>query len=146
MGSFPLIPATTQSGEFETNGTDIWNLSTRLLRTERGDGGRIPCLLRVFSCFLLHGAEQCKSESWSNAIRILKVVLRAAKTCLQQLELPLGTKMLELAAMYLQKASKITDISPEDLEIYTKLSNQNFLLRIILVGFVPLICIMCQAD
>jgi hypothetical protein len=134
FGSFPLVAPKSQFSDFDIYGTDLWNLSTRLQRSDCGDGGHISCLLRVFSCYLLDAADQSKAESWANSIRILKVVIRAAKTCIKLKELELATKMLELAVVYLKTTSKITDITPEDVRIHSRLNNENLLMRILLVS------------
>lgn len=143
LGSFPLSASAAQSADFDSHGTDIWNLSTRLLRTDRNDGGQIPCLLRVFSCYMLDAADQSKPETWSNAMRILKVLIRAAKTCLQKKQIELAGKMVEMITIYSDSTSKMTDTSPEDIHIRDRLVNQYLLIRILLVGTPTFICMHC---
>jgi hypothetical protein len=143
--TFPLPAPSARRGEFDTIGTELWNISTRLFR--RGDENasassmdkRILCLLRVFSCLLLDSAQEHgvmdKSSTWTNGIRILKVLLKAAKSCAKYDETDWGTKTPEKAADYVIELAMVeeTSVSPEDRAILERLRNEFLVMRVMLV-------------
>jgi hypothetical protein len=100
---------------------------------------RTLCLLRVFSCLLLDSAHEhgvmVKSSTWSNGIRILKVLLKATKSCARYDETDWGTKMLEKAADYVTELAMVeeTSVTPEDRAILERLRNEFLVMRVMLV-------------
>ena len=143
--TFPLTAPSSHRGEFDSIATDLWNISTRLLRNrdEQSPHGTTDkqqlCLLRVFTCFLLDCAQEHNATNisgvWANGIRILKVILKAAKTCITNSETDWGTKMLEKAATYVTELAmrEETSITPEDRTILERLRNEFLVMRVMLV-------------
>jgi hypothetical protein len=131
---FPLKLPSAQLGEFDAQGTELWNLSTRLLRDNGDSNQEIPYLLRVLASYMLDAANRGSTSTWANHIRVAKVVLRAAKTCVLQSEHDLGVKMLERAERYLDRTASGEETTPEDMALHGRLKNQYSLLRILLVG------------
>lgn len=66
-------------------------------------------------------------------VRLLKVALKAAKYCIQQDQLDLATKSLELAAEYMDELAK-RDLEEEDGEVQKRLKAEYFVLRTALVS------------
>lgn len=119
----PLQPSTAgiaKQNELNEVGTDLWNRSTRLLRDEvivEADGkakeemtrrNRALCLLRAFSFLLLDsaGGHTAKRHKRSSCIRLMKIALKAAKVCIDDMEFASATKVLERAADYQDILSK----------------------------------------
>lgn len=132
--------------ELDRLGTELWNLSTRLRRTEVQPNGKTKeevsgqnrslCLLRVFSFLLLDSAsgQASKGRERKNSIRLLKVALKAAKVCIDNSELSGATKTLERAADYQEALSKESDEeSVEEYELGDSLRLEYFAVRTALV-------------
>lgn len=121
--------------EYNTKGTDLWNLSTRLSRSKDAPQKRMLCLLRVFSFGLLDCAQLRRSISSANCVRLLKVAIKAAKFCITSDALEHGLKVLERVATYLEEFDKIEEeLSPDDLALRAKLKSEYYILRTTLVS------------
>ncbi|KAF2666798.1 SPO22-domain-containing protein [Microthyrium microscopicum] len=132
LPTFPLKPPSSLLGEFDAQGTELWNLSTRLIR-ENGDSNQtMPCLLRVFASYMLDGANGGRMGNWENATRVVKVILRATKTCVRFSEYALGVGLLECAGRYFSQTASTTDVTPEDMAVHQRSMDQYSLLQILL--------------
>ena len=125
-----------KSTELDSRGTKIWNLSTKLRRdNDPSETKRLLSLLRVFAVLMLDAARQSGRETLQNGIRVLKVSLKAAKTCLDSGDCDLCLKVLEKAANYESELSKPEDrLTTEDDLAYKRLSGEYFVMRTALVG------------
>lgn len=135
--TLPLAPASTsdKKEELDRVGTDLWNLSTHLRRNERSSSGYLPCLLRVFAFLLLDSVQPGTDCGPQNCVRLLKVALKTAKTCLDTVQLDLCAKSLERAARYEEELSKsAAEEWPVEGMVYEKLRAEYFILRTALVG------------
>ncbi|CAI6268821.1 unnamed protein product [Periconia digitata] len=110
------IAGVEKQDECERYGTELWNLSTRLRREHLQPNdknssdislkSRATSLLRVFSFLLLDavsgpsGQTPSAGDRRSQCIRLMKVALKAAKVCIENLEVAPATKVLERAAEY----------------------------------------------
>ncbi|KAF2762127.1 SPO22-domain-containing protein [Pseudovirgaria hyperparasitica] len=138
--SVPLnvsVVSATQQQDLDSMGTELWNLSTRMHRegmsTEK-DKQRTLCLLRVFAFLLLdYGQQTTKSRSMgNNAVRVLKVALKASKFCIEAGELELSLKALERAADYVNASEKADDPMCEQGNVPAKLRVEYYAIRIAL--------------
>lgn len=121
--------------EFNTKGTDLWNLSTHLSRSNDAPQKRLLCLLRVFAFGLLDCAQLRRSISSANFVRLLKLAFKAAKFCITSDALEHGLKVLERVAAYLEDFDKIEEeLSPEDTALKAKLKSEYHILRTTLVS------------
>jgi hypothetical protein len=138
LAYFPIVVPASRRGEFDAIGTDIWNLSTRLFRTaeddSRSDKSTI-CLLRVFACLLLDTANDA-AGGCHNGVRVLKVVLKAARSCAKEGEFDWGTKMLERAAVYVADLEKDKSDVGDDRIVLERLGNEYLVMRVLLVGLI----------
>jgi len=80
-----------KSTELDKVGTDLWNLCTRLRREFAGEHGRgtKPIILRcrVLAFLALDLARWSEADaSWTDAAHLLRVALKASKTCLGELQ------------------------------------------------------------
>jgi hypothetical protein len=122
-------------GEFNSKGTDLWNLSTRLGRSTDAPQKRLLCLLRVFAFGLLDCAHLRRSNHSANCVRLLNVAFKTAKVCLALDALDHGLKVLERVAAYLDEFDKIEEeLSPEAGSLREKLKAKYFILRTTLVS------------
>jgi hypothetical protein len=148
--TFPIPLPSSRRGEFDNIATNLWNLSTRLLRSveaseQTGAGAAAVdkkplCLLRVFSCYLLDAAhqpqdnqeDQRRAAGWeNNSVRLLKVFLKATKSCTRYGVVDWATKMLERAAAFVGQL--IGRVTGEDGELVERLKNQFLVMRVMLV-------------
>jgi hypothetical protein len=133
--SLPLQVPSARVGEFNSKGTDLWNLSTRLSRGNDAPQKRLLCLLRVFAFGLLDCAQVWRSNSSANCIRLLKVAIKTAKFCITSDVLDPGVKVLERVAAYLEDYEKIEEeLRPDDAAIRQKLKAEYYILRTTLVS------------
>jgi hypothetical protein len=133
--TLPLQAPTARVGEFNSKGTELWNISTRLSRGNDAPQKRLICLLRVFAFGLLDCAHLRRSISSANCVRLLKVAFKAAKFCFTSDALDHGLKVLERVAAYLEEFDKVEkELSPEDAAVREKLKAEYFILRMTLVS------------
>jgi hypothetical protein len=97
---------------------------------------RALCLLRAFSFLLLDAAAaQTKGRPLKSCIRLMKVALKAARMCIEGIELSNATKVLERAAEYQDVLSKQTDgTGNEESEVARRLRMEYFAVRTTLVS------------
>ncbi|KAH8883678.1 SPO22-domain-containing protein [Thozetella sp. PMI_491] len=89
--------------ELEQQGVPLWNLCNRLSRECPADSGRSKRLFlasRVFAFHLLAFSWQIECTETRNAIRLMKVALKAGRSCIEGSELDLSVLVLEKAADY----------------------------------------------
>lgn len=112
-----LSAAESRCGELDNRGTSLWNLCTRLRRIFDSDNlANVPPILlvtRVFAFLLLDCAYENGNNVAGNFTRLLKISVKAAKSCLGMqclFILQLGSsdksveaKDLNLALMVLEK-------------------------------------------
>jgi hypothetical protein len=135
--TLPLQAPSTRVGEFNSRGTDLWNLSTRLSRGKNVPEKRLLCLLRVFAFGLLDCAQLRRSISSAKCVRLLKVAFKAAKFCITSDAYDHALKVLERVAAYLEDFDKVEEeLSTEDATLREKLKAEYYILRTILVGHV----------
>ncbi|KAI9792395.1 MAG: hypothetical protein M1816_002279 [Peltula sp. TS41687] len=119
--------------QFDSHGTALWNLSTRLKRDEGSPiDEKIICLVRVFAFLLLDYAQQTTQGTAKNSVRLLKVALKTARSCLDMKDFnhDYCLRVLERAAEYEESLSQHKDTTkPEDLAFYTQLSAEYFIIR-----------------
>lgn len=128
--TLPMQAPSARVSEFNTMGTDLWNLSTRLSRTNDAPQKRLLCLLRAFSFGLLDCAQLRRSVSSANCVRLLKVAVKAAKFCITSDALEQALKVLERVAAYLEEFDKLgEDLSAEDSSLRAKLKSEYHILR-----------------
>lgn len=120
--------------DLDSNGTALWNLCTRLRREHSSEESEIWQLLllmaRVYAFLLLDCAQSGERGTVSNVVRLFKIGLKAAKSCLESRQPDLATRVLEKVASYdglLQKQD--AHENPEDVELYKRLSAQYFVMR-----------------
>ncbi|TKA61057.1 hypothetical protein B0A49_09270 [Cryomyces minteri] len=140
-GSFPISKAlitATRSEQLDKLGTNLWNTATRLWRDNDETDKKALCNLRVFAFFLLVAAQRPSSEplpgSFGNAIRLLKVSLKAAKFCLDQKQIDRCQEVLERAAVLEEELTKDqSQAGPDDVELCARLTSEYWVLRTALV-------------
>ncbi|KAF2233241.1 SPO22-domain-containing protein [Viridothelium virens] len=120
-----------KSTELDSRGTKIWNLSTRLRRDDNSDEIRkLSVFLRVFAVLMVDAAQQSSPNTPQNSIRLLKVSLKAARTCLENEDTALCLKVLEKAAHYESELGKPENQpTTEDDIAYKRLSGEYFIMR-----------------
>ena len=103
---------TAKIAELDRVGTELWNLSTRLLRTDTQSDGNTKdeaakknlacCLLRVFAFLVLDtaGGQSIKAGEHTRIIRLMKLALKTARVCIAQNRLDHASKVLERATKY----------------------------------------------
>lgn len=146
------------TNDWQNQGTELWNVSTRLGRTFWEDGSnevtaasRIHGSLRTFAFLLLDCAYRNKrkeenNETRPNITRHARTANKAAKTCLNTLQLDLCTAIFERAADLDVELSKLlqeavagrdedqSQRTDEHIE-YRRLQLDYCALRIVLVRF-----------
>ncbi|QDS73641.1 hypothetical protein FKW77_002299 [Venturia effusa] len=129
--TLPMQAPSARVSDFNTKGTELWNFSTRLSRSDAAPQKRLLfCLLRVFAFGLLDCAHLRRSISSANCVRLLKVALKAAKFCIASDALEQSLKVLERVAAYLEEFEKIEEgLSPEDNALRAKLNSEYHILR-----------------
>ncbi|KAJ4331225.1 sporulation-specific protein 22 [Didymella glomerata] len=109
----PASPAVTaKRDELDRLGTELWNSSTRLRRDEpvqngknkegKGRSSSVVCVLRAYAFLLLDsaGSHSVKGRECKPCIRLMKVALKAAKSCVLRQDLDNARRVLESAASY----------------------------------------------
>lgn len=133
--TLPMQAPSARVAEFNTKGTELWNLSTRLSRSDDAPQQRLLYLLRAFAFGLLDCAQLRRSISSANCVRLLKVAFKAAKFCINSDALEHALKVLERVASYLEEFDKIDEeLSPEDIALRAKLKSEYHILRTTLVS------------
>jgi hypothetical protein len=135
--TLPMHAPSARVGEFNSKGTDLWNLSTHLSRGNDAPQKRLLCLLRVFAFGLLDCAHLRRANSTASCVRLLKVAFKAAKFCITSDALDHGIKVLERVAAYLEEFDKIEEeLSPDDAALREKLKTEYYILRTTMVSHV----------
>lgn len=147
--SLPLQASSTvtaKRNELDAIGIDLWNLSTRLRRDEpdaaleTGNNAirnKMICLVRVFAFLLLDtaGRQAAKGIETKSCIRLMKIALKTAKTCLEFLELDSATKVLERAADYQEILEKPNDGDKNNVDgVVGRIRAEYFVVRTTLVS------------
>ncbi|KAF2432077.1 SPO22-domain-containing protein [Tothia fuscella] len=126
----PIVVPTARFKDFETQGTDLWNLSTRLSRSDNAPNKTVLCLLRVFAFSLLDSAHKKGGKTSANCVRLLKVAFKAAKACLGCGEVEQGVKVLERATEYLDElCGEDVYLSGEEGKVRDRLEGEYYVLR-----------------
>jgi hypothetical protein len=134
--ALPITLNNAHPGEFDVKGTELWNLSTRLNRSNEAHNKRAISLLRVFAFNLLDSAHRKQSKTSANCVRLLKVVFKAAKSCLDASEVELAVKALERAATFVEElGNDNNDLTLEDQPVRLRLAAEYYILRTTLVHF-----------
>lgn len=90
-------------------------------------------MLRVFACLLLATANDTAS-GWQNGVRVLKVALKAARSCAKEVEVDWGTKMMERAAVYVAALEREKGTMGEERIVFERLGNEYLVMRVMLVS------------
>ncbi|OBT69660.1 hypothetical protein VE03_00976 [Pseudogymnoascus sp. 23342-1-I1] len=128
--------AVSKRQDLDTEGLTLWNLATRLMR---GKDFPIPpdqratlLAARVFAFLLLDGGLSKGRSSLAEVSRLMKVALKAAKSCIDAKRLDFALKVLEKAAIYESQLS-ITDgtvkASPAEAKTYSRLQSEYYVVR-----------------
>ncbi|KAI9804761.1 MAG: hypothetical protein M1825_001129 [Sarcosagium campestre] len=84
--------------DLDRRATSLWNFAVRLTRSDRKADGSILVPLRVFAFLLLDYANHPAQSSVANTIRLLKVSLGTANSCLEHHDHELCLRVLKKAA------------------------------------------------
>ncbi|PSN68963.1 SPO22-domain-containing protein [Corynespora cassiicola Philippines] len=134
----------TKQDELDRLGTELWNATTRLRRDtskeeqkkeNMEEHARFHCYLRMFSLLLLDSAsnQAGREGTRKTCVRLMKVALKTARTCVSSDELVLATKALERAADYESiLCTGQDDESTEMVALGDRLRMEYFILRIML--------------
>ncbi|KAF2460211.1 hypothetical protein BDY21DRAFT_334707 [Lineolata rhizophorae] len=139
----PLEPSAEiapKRDQLERQGTTLWNLSTRLHRQASLDNGhsnsKLVCILRAFACMILESARpQRTTPALAGTIKLQKVALKAARSCIDQTQLELGIKVLERAAIHVEELEKLSQnegFLDDDERVCIRLRVEYFMLRTLL--------------
>jgi tetratricopeptide (TPR) repeat protein len=127
------VAAASRGGDLDGKGTALWNLSTRLKRSQHQDGHPTPVIVgmvRMFALQMLFTAEVSGTSSTDNTIRVLRVALKTTKSCLELDDYAMAAKALERAAELEDKLqTQLPRLTPEDTDAHMKLSTEYLLLR-----------------
>jgi hypothetical protein len=138
---------TAKRDELDRLGTELWNSSTRLRRDEpvqngknkegKGRSSSVVCVLRAYAFLLLDsaGSHSVKGRECKPCIRLMKVALKAAKSCVLRQDLDNARRVLESAASYediLANAGQHSDGDEGD--IAKRLRLEYYAVRTALVG------------
>ena len=76
--------AALKCGELDTTGTGLWNTCTRLRRREESNKqiSVIIMMARVYAFLILDCAQSSGNGTLNNILRVEKVALKTAKSCL----------------------------------------------------------------
>lgn len=155
-----IVANKLNANDWQKNGTEIWNVATRLGRkfwTGSSDTDnkntaltRVHGLLRAFAFLLLDCAYRSKLKADKHGarhelVRLLRTANKAAKTCLNTLQLELCTAIFERAADLDVELSKLLQeaVTGQDEEQsqrmdehtnYKRLQLEYCALRVVLVG------------
>jgi hypothetical protein len=143
--TLPVALGSARLGEFDAKGTELWNLSTRLNRSNEAYDKKTLCLLRVFSFNLLVSAHRKQSKTSTNCVRLLKVAFKAAKFCLNAIEIERGVKVLERAATLVEELNgEFSELAREDEPVRERLVAEYYVLRTTLVHSNALLSTFCH--
>lgn len=99
------MPPSSQAGELDSLGRAIWNGSITLAQDSIGTDGFLNHL-RVFAFYLLDIAHQAISKQGQSTvdtlIRVLRVALKAGRSCINEHQLDLATRVFEKAVVYVE--------------------------------------------
>lgn len=155
----PLPAEASYSIELDGKGLELWNTATRLRQDhqptqnafgEQANDSRPPtvtfaCITRAFAFFLLDAGWQItvkiydgkhvnESRRFANAVRIMKVALKAGKTCVATDELDLAMKVLERAAAITEGLSDQAGACSDEADTHLtgRLTSEYYILRTML--------------
>lgn len=78
--------AVQKYGLLDSKGTELWNLSTRLRRNDgfhsQKNNSIVVLMMRVYAFLMLDGAQNSGKGTFANAVRVMKLSLKAAKNCI----------------------------------------------------------------
>ncbi|EME48399.1 hypothetical protein DOTSEDRAFT_119511 [Dothistroma septosporum NZE10] len=133
-------------------GTELWNASANITNDEQFESDarcqsiastRLIALLRLFALFLVNTAQSAsarRSRDPGQKIRVFKIALRAAKLCLDKLQLDLAVISLELCSQFVDDKADPQPLLPlpenvhEDVDhesIIKTLASEYHLLRLL---------------
>ncbi|KAL5345161.1 sporulation-specific protein 22 [Pseudogymnoascus australis] len=122
--------------DLDTEGLTLWNLSTRLMRAKdipiSPDQRATLLAARVFAFLLLDGGLNTGRSSLADVTRLMKVALKAAKSCINVKRLDFALNVLEKAAVY-ESQLPIRDgtvrVSPAEAETCSHLQSEYYVVR-----------------
>lgn len=104
LSSKSTATATTTAADFDRKGTEVWNLVSRSGQEDQGNTSKVLPLLQCFALLLLGTSASASSVKVTakvpTTVRILRISLQAASTCIRSSELELATDVLQTAADY----------------------------------------------
>lgn len=77
--------AATRYGDLDKGGTGLWNLCTRLKRKDgdnKQQGSLVLTMTRLYAFMLLYCAQNSGKGTFANGLRLMRVALKVAKSCL----------------------------------------------------------------
>ncbi|PGH36716.1 hypothetical protein GX50_00376 [[Emmonsia] crescens] len=133
----PSVPLLEDRVLLDSIGTKLWNVCTRLIRKDGGNGERLLVLSRAFSFFMIEfgtgkGEKGTDSEEHADAMRLLKVALATARGCLDVDQLGLCLSVLGKAAAREEVLSKRNQDNDTPDGSICKYSTEYYILRIAL--------------
>ncbi|KFZ02357.1 hypothetical protein V500_00246 [Pseudogymnoascus sp. VKM F-4518 (FW-2643)] len=122
--------------DLDIEGLTLWNLSTRLMRAKDfpispDQRATLPAA-RVFAFLLLDGGLSKGNSSLADVSRLMKVALKAAKSCIDAKRLDFALKVLEKAAVYegqLSMQDGTIKAFPAESETYSQLQSEYYVVR-----------------
>ncbi|OBT49348.1 hypothetical protein VE00_00485 [Pseudogymnoascus sp. WSF 3629] len=128
--------AVSKRQDLDTEGLTLWNLATRLMRANDcpiSPEQRATLLAaRVFAFLLLDGGLGKGNTSPVCVSRLMKIALKAAKSCIEVKRLDFALKVLEKAAVYegqLSMHDGAVKASPAEAETYSQLQSEYYVVR-----------------
>ncbi|KAF2096421.1 SPO22-domain-containing protein [Rhizodiscina lignyota] len=156
LKSLPLAPSTVTAAHavaFDVQGTELWNFATRLRRDGDALGRSAPsnshnaqqgvaqvaCFVRVLAFFMVDSGWQSSTRSgqhkklrgFKETMRLMRIVLKAGKSCLVLGAMDMCVRLMERAADFegaLGKAAEGTG-EEDDKTVAIRLRAQYFVLR-----------------
>ncbi|KAI9739411.1 MAG: hypothetical protein M1818_005099 [Claussenomyces sp. TS43310] len=156
IGLFPKsvsLVAENKIEVFDRIGTALWNLCIRFRRSvsneDFSEAQAVMLMARVYAFLLLDCAHSSEKDGMANAVRVMKVSLKTARSCLGKTDpfeyrlslMPilagkrydLAVRVLEKAALYGEHLTNLHgQVTSEDTEINAKLSSEYLVLRMAL--------------
>jgi hypothetical protein len=92
--TFPANVGSAASAKYEDldrSGTTLWNLCTRLKRSDEPNNQQKPLVLamtRLYAFLMLDSGQNSGKGNFTNGVRVMKVALKTAKNCLGATDFP----------------------------------------------------------